>query len=145
MSETMHPRSTVVLKALSLSLILSFAAWPQTPTGEIVGTVVDQTGAVVAGGTVVITNTATGIARTLTTNASGVYSAPALTPGNYSVRISLTGFTSSLRSNVAVGVGQVSRQDFSLAVGDMNQSVEVQAMATTLDTETTTIGTVIEN
>jgi hypothetical protein len=99
----------------------------------------------VAGAAVVVANAAIGVTRSLTTNASGVYSAPALTPGAYSVRVSLTGFTSSLRSNVAVGVGQVNRQDFSLAVGDMNQSVEVQALATTLDTETTTIGTVIEN
>ena len=145
MSDTMQSRSIVALKVLSLSLILSCAAWSQTPTGEIVGTVSDPTGAVVAGGTVVLTNMATGVTRSLTTNASGVYDAPALIPGTYSVRVTLTGFTSSLRSNVEVGVGQVNRQDFSLSVGDMNQSVEVQAMASTLDTETTTIGTVIEN
>ena len=145
MSESARIKCLVTLKVLSLFLLLSFAAWPQTPTGEIVGTVVDQTGAVVAGATVVVTNTATGVARSLTTNASGVYDAPALTPGTYSVRVALTGFTSSLRSNVEAGVGQVNRQDFSLSVGDVNQSVEVQALASTLDTETTTIGTVIEN
>ena len=145
MPEMTRSRCRVVLRVLSLSLIFSLAAWSQAPTGEIVGTVLDQTGAVVAGGTVVVTNAATGVSRSLTTNASGVYSAPALTPGTYSVRVTLTGFTSSLRSNVEVGVGQVNRQDFSLSVGDVNQSVEVQALATTLDTETTTIGTVIEN
>ena len=145
MFESARLKCASVLKVLTLSLLLSFAAWPQAPTGEIVGTVVDQTGAVVAGGAVVVTNTATGVTRSLTTNASGVYDAPALTPGIYSVKVSMTGFTSSLRSNVEVSVGQVSRQDVSLTVGDMSQSVEVQALASTLDTETTTIGTVIGN
>jgi len=135
----------VLSLSLMLSLILSLAAWSQEPTGQIIGTVTDQTGAVVAGGTVVVTNTATGVARNLATNSAGVYTAPALTPGTYSVRVSLTGFTSSLRSNIDVGVGEVNRQDFSLQVGDMNQSVEVQALAAALDTETTTIGTVIED
>jgi len=92
---------------LALSLFLSFAAWPQTPTGEIVGTVADQTGAIVGGATVKIANAATGVSRSLTTNASGVYDASALTPGTYSVRVTMTGFTSSLRSNVELGVGQV--------------------------------------
>jgi hypothetical protein len=145
MFESARLKCSAVLKVLSLSLFLSFAAWPQAPTGEIVGTVADPTGAVVAGATVVVANAATGVTRSLTTNASGVYDAPALTPGAYSVRVTLTGFTSSLRSGIEVGVGQVNRQDFALAVGDMNQSVEVQALASTLDTETTTIGTVIEN
>ena len=55
----------------------------------------------------------------------------------------MKGFTSTVRSDIEVGVGQESRQDFSLALGDVNQSVEVTAVATALDTETTTIGTVI--
>ncbi|MGA2114007.1 MAG: carboxypeptidase-like regulatory domain-containing protein [Bryobacteraceae bacterium] len=127
----------------SLALFFSFAVWPQEPTGEIVGTVLDQTGATVTGAAVAITNLSTGVTRSLTSNSSGVYTAPALPPGTYSVRVTKTGFTSSVRSNVEVAVGQEVRQDFSLQVGDVNQSVEVSAVATALDTETTTVGTVI--
>ncbi len=130
---------------LCLIVLFSFAAWSQGPTGEIVGSIADQTGAVVPSATVVITNMATGVARSITSNASGVYDAPGLTPGTYSVRVTETGFASSLLSNIVVSVDQVTRQNISLQIGDVNQSVEVQAMATTLDTETTTIGTVIEN
>jgi len=57
----------------------------------------------------------------------------------------MRGFKSSVTSNIQVGVGQVIREDFSLELGDVNQSVEVAAVATALDTETTTIGTVIGN
>jgi len=53
------------------------------------------------------------------------------------VRVALTGFTSSLRSNVEAGVGQVNRQDFSLSVGDVNQRRGAGA-GVDLDTETTT-------
>src|ERR1035441_2284870 len=145
MLNSTRSRGSAVLKVLSLSFTLALAAWSQAPTGEIVGTVADQTGALVARPAVVVSNTATGAARPLTTNASGVYDAPALNPGVYLVRVTLTGFTSSVRSDIEVGVGQVSRQDFALAVGDMNQSVEVKALASALDTETTAIGTVIGN
>jgi hypothetical protein len=134
-----------MLRVLSLSAFLSLAAWSQEPTGEIVGTIADPTGAVVSGGAVAITNTSTGVARRLLSNSSGVYAAPALTPGTYSVRVTMTGFTTSVRSNIEVGVGQVIREDFSLQLGDVNQSVEVSAVATALDTETTTVGTMIEN
>ena len=91
MLNSTRSRGSAILNVLSLSLTLSFAAWSQAPTGEIVGTVVDQTGAVVSGGTVMVTNAATGVTRSLTTNAAGVYDAPALTPGIYSVRVAHEG------------------------------------------------------
>jgi hypothetical protein len=130
-------------KALFLAALLSFTAWSQDPTGEILGTIVDPSGAVISGATVTVTNTSTGVSRNLTSNSAGVYTAPALTPGIYSVRVAIKGFTSNIRNNIEVAVGQEVRTDFSLQVGDVNQSVEVNAVATALDTETTTIGTVI--
>ncbi len=145
MSPITHHRCLAKEKIWFLSLLLPLFAGAQTPTGEIIGTVADPTGAVVAGTTVVITNTATGVSRSITTNGSGIFDAPALTPGVYSIRVTMSGFMADVRSNVTVAVGEVTRQDFSLQIGDVNQSVEVQALATTLDTETTTIGTVIEN
>jgi len=138
-------KGSVISKVFFLAALLSFAAWPQEPTGEIVGTILDQTGAVVSGATVAVTNTSTGVARTITSNSSGVYAAPALTPGSYTVRVTMKGFKSSVTSNIEVAVGKVIREDFSLEIGDVNQSVEVAAVATALDTETTTIGTVIGN
>jgi hypothetical protein len=120
------------------------AAWAQGPAGEITGTVLDISGGVVAGATVTITNTATNLQRTQTTNASGVYDAPALPPGAYSVKVNMTGFKSEVRSNVELQVAQVARLDFSLQPGEVTETVEVQGQAATLDTENSTIGTVIE-
>jgi hypothetical protein len=97
----------------------------------------------VSGATVIVTNTATGVERTLSSNSAGVYTAPALTPGTYSVRVTMRGFTSTVRSNVDVAVGRSIRLDFALQLGDVNQSVEVSAASVLLDTESTTIGTVV--
>src|SRR6516225_6427728 len=60
-----------------VALISVAVAWAQTPTGEILGTVLDPTGAVVSGAVITITNTSTGVERKLATNSAGVYTAPA--------------------------------------------------------------------
>ncbi len=145
MSKRTSVRCSGLLRIVSLLALFSLLAWSQEPTGEILGTVADATGAVVGGAAVTVTNTSTGVARNLTTNSAGTYIAPALTPGIYSVRVAMKGFTASVRNNIEVAVGQEIREDFSLQVGDISQSVEVNAVATALDTETTTIGTVIGN
>src|SRR5215469_796072 len=132
------------VRRLGLAMIVSLTlAWTQTPTGEILGTVLDPTGAVVSGAVITVTNTSTGVERKLATNSAGVYTAPALPPGTYSVRVTIKGFRSSFRSNIDVTVGQEIRVDFSLELGDVSESVQVSAAAAALDTETSTIGTVI--
>ena len=145
MSAPARPRYSGLLKVVSFIALLSSLAWSQEPTGEIIGTVLDPSGAVVSGAAVTVTNTSTGATRTLTSNSAGVYIAPALTPGIYSVRVTMRGFITNVRNNVEVAVGQQIRMDFSLQLGDVNQSVEINAVSTALDTESTTIGTVINN
>jgi hypothetical protein len=131
---------------VSLSLFVwSCALLAQGPTGEITGSVTDASGGVVSGATVSITNRDTGIQRGVATSAAGIYSAPALPPGTYSVRVNLTGFKSDVRNGIELQVNQVARLDFSLQVGNVSDTVEVQASAATLDTENSTIGAVIEN
>src|SRR5258708_11482332 len=78
--EVTHVKSVLVLFALS------FAVCAQTPTAEITGAVSDSTNAVVSGATVTITNLGTNLQRVLKTNTSGIYDAPGLPPGVYSVR-----------------------------------------------------------
>jgi hypothetical protein len=126
-------------------LVALCSTWTQTPTAEITGTVSDPTNAVVAGATVTITNRATNVQRVLATNSAGVYDAPSLIPGVYSVRVTMAGFKAEVRNNIEVQVDQVARLNFTLEVGNVSETVEVQAAAPALETETTTIGTVIEN
>jgi hypothetical protein len=125
--------------------LFSLSIWAQGPTGQIIGTVTDPSGGLIAGAAVTITNTGTNVQRAVTTNSSGIYDAPALPPGVYSVKVAMSGFRSEDRTNIELQVDQVARLDFSLQVGNVAETLEVRAAAPTLDTESTTVGTVIEN
>ncbi len=129
---------------LSLALLAN-GAFAQSATGDITGSVADSTGASVAGATVTISNPATGANRSLVTNDQGIYSAPALNPGVYTVKVEKTGFQAQSRAGVELQVGQTANLDFALSVGNVSEVVEVTGGAPVLDTETTSVGTVIEN
>jgi hypothetical protein len=110
----------------------------------ITGEVTDQSGAAAPTATVTATNTATGVARTTSTNNSGVYSFPDLAPGTYQVKVAAPGFETMVKTNIELQVQQTARIDFSLNVGQASQTVEVRANAQLLSTEDATVGTVIE-
>src|ERR1700733_369232 len=97
----------LLLLALSLTLLntsLPVAGQTTVGSGSITGLVNDPTGAVVSGARIAITNTATNLAITLTSNSSGAYTSGALTPGQYRVQVSAKGFSSvSEVVNVLVG------------------------------------------
>lgn len=131
--------------AASALLVFSVAGLAQGPTAEISGAAQDPSGAVLAGVVVTVTNPATNTQRTSTTNAAGTYSLPALPPGVYNMKAELTGFSAQTRNGIELQVGQVARIDISLQVGNVTESVNVTGGAPVLDTETTSIGTVIEN
>jgi len=103
-------------------------------TGSIVGTVTDQSGAVVGGAKVAITNAATGQSVELMTNSSGYFNSGALTPGTYKVTISSKGF-STLATNTTVQVGNTSTVNPRLALGQETQTIEVQATQVAVNTE----------
>jgi hypothetical protein len=132
------------MRFFAISTLFS-VLWSQAPTGGITGTVTDGTGAIVAGATVTIKNTATNAQRTAASNEAGAYNIPSLPPGPYTVRVEMKGFTSQVRSDIDLQVGQVARLDFSLQVGNVQEVVEVSGQAPTIDTDTSAVGTVIEN
>ncbi len=129
----------------AITILLSGLIWAQAPTGEITGTVTDASGAVVGGATVTVTNPGTNASRQVKTNTAGVYDLPALTPGRYNLKVEMTGFTTQVRSDIDLQVGQVARLDFPLQVGSVTETIEVTGGAPVLETETTAIGTVVEN
>jgi len=130
--------------SLLLSLLLG-AAWAQNPTGQITGTINDQSGAVIAGAVVTAQNKATNLTRTSTTNEEGVFNIPALPPGVYDVTVDAKGFPKQVRAGVEIQVGVASRLDFSVAVGNVAETIRVEGGAPLIQTETTEIGQVIEN
>src|SRR5690348_124838 len=124
----------LVALLFGLCFLLSGPLFAQVNTGRILGTVTDQTGGVIAGAMVTVTNTETGVARTLTTNQSGEYAAPDLIPGTYSVRVAAMGFQNSQQQNITVGVGQSTRADAQLTPGQVTQTIEVTAAAPLINT-----------
>src|SRR3989441_5313129 len=104
-------------------------ATAQVNTATISGTLRDESGAVLPGAAVTVQNQDTGISRSLTTNETGRYTAPALGLGNYQVSVQLPGFQSQVRSGIALTVGREPVVDFTLAVGAVTQTVEVKGEA----------------
>jgi hypothetical protein len=125
-----------VLLLLGLSLTRGSAYLPaQTATGSILGTVADQTGAVVAGVTVTVTSSATGTSRTIKTTESGTYSAIALVPGTYLLTYEQTGFGKGQQA-LTVPVGVTVNGDFTMPLASASSSVVVTAdSAVALNTE----------
>ena len=108
-------------------LLLCGAASAQTFRGTILGTVTDSTGAAIAGATVTVKNTGTGLTRVVTTGDDGSYSVPELPIGNYTVSVEKTGFKSALVSGVVVQVAVQRRVDVALQPGQLAQTVQVSA------------------
>ncbi len=99
--------------------------------GEITGTVTDSSGAVAAGASVTLLNTATSQARKVSTNEGGNYTIPFVPPGVYEVRVQKDGFKSATRSEVRVQVADSVRVNFTIEVGSVTESIEVQGRGRT--------------
>jgi hypothetical protein len=107
--------------------------------GTISGRVTDASGAAIPNAQVSLTNAATGVARTITTNAQGIYSAPNLLPGNYEARVSTPGFQTAIQSGITVEVGTQQALNFAMKVGAINETVEVTAVTSDLQLTTSAI------
>jgi hypothetical protein len=126
-----------------LSLLLAATLSAQTNTAIIGGTVLDPTGASIAGASVVIDNPATGVRHEVQTNSSGVFSVPQLQPGEYTVLVSKNGFETVRNSGVTVVIDQVANLSILMKVGATQQTVEVSGATALIETSTAGLGTVI--
>lgn len=133
-----------ILMAILVLLITPSALHAQTDTARIVGTVVDTTGAVVSGATILITNVQNGATITVTSGASGDFAASALQPGNYKAEVRAAGFA-SLVQDFKLDVSQVQAINFKLPIGQQTTSIEVTDAAPIVQTETSTTGLVIND
>src|SRR5690348_9101038 len=134
-----------LLKVLCLVLVLSFGAlqqkaWAQGAVGTLNGTVMDPSGAVVPGATVIATNTSTGVASKTTTTSAGAYTLPYLPYGTYSIKASAPGFQTAESSNIILRVAQVLTVNMRLSVGQVTQQVEVSDTPELLETGSAEIG-----
>ena len=132
------------LTAISVSLLLALfggtLAFAQRDLGTVTGTVTDPSGAAVPNAKVTILNVATNVAYDTVTNASGVYSRPALTPGTYSVTVEAAGFQRAQQPGIIVAPGEPVSVNITLKVGNATETVVVEATAPLLQTESPALG-----
>ncbi len=126
-----------------LCLLLPAALPAQFENGSILGTVHDSSGALVSGAAVKVTNLATAVVSTGTTNASGTYEVPNLRVGQYDVLVAHPGFADATATNIAVTVAGRQRIDLTLAVGAAATTVEVSGVSLQVETETSERGQTI--
>lgn len=133
----------------SALIIVSCALIPnsvlaQTSYGGVVGTVTDSAGAVIAGAQVRLTNKGTNAEQTAVTGTAGTYTFINLNPGAYSITVTNKGFKSATNSQLDVTIGGTTRADLALQVGDVSESVTVSTANTDIQTDSASLGGVIE-
>jgi hypothetical protein len=136
-----HSRS--VLRLVVAAALFCVAAWvhaQNTTSCAITGTVTDASGAVVPGVQVSVTNQATNVSATVTTNGTGYYTAENLASGDYSVTTHKLGFKSQVVKDIHLDPGQRRGADLKLAVGDVSATVQVEADAVAAQTESAELG-----
>jgi hypothetical protein len=130
---------------LSLLLLVSISLFAQADRGSISGMVTDNSGAVVPGITLTLQNQATNLTYSATASDTGAYSFLNLPVGTYDLTAAAKGFQRSQAKGIPVQVNQQARVDIRLQVGEVNQTIEVQAQTAMIQTESTDVGTVIDN
>ncbi len=121
--------------ALALIALAPFTADAQVLYGSVVGNVKDTSEAAVAGATVTITNSLTGVSREAVTNEAGGYSFPNVPGGAYELKVTKEGFATFTQPQVGVTINNITRADVTLKVGAVTETVTVAAETAALQTD----------
>src|SRR5208283_1748480 len=134
---------------VSLALCLLLLIFPSGLGAQglsgVTGTITDQTGAVVPGAKITLTNVATGVKSYATTTGAGTYTITDLIPGAYSARVEKQGFATRVTTGVYVDVSRTTTVDADLSMGTATETIEVTIPEISLETTQPQLGTVIEN
>jgi len=133
----------VALAAL-LVVVIGATAWAQA-TAQMSGTVRDESGAVLPGVTVTVTQIDTGFTRTVVTEGEGSYVMPNLPTGPYRLEVSLQGFRTYVQTGIVLQVGATPTVNAVLAVGNLEETVSVEAATPLVDVQSAGISEVVEN
>ncbi|HZU42652.1 MAG TPA: carboxypeptidase-like regulatory domain-containing protein, partial [Terriglobales bacterium] len=145
-SFSIDPGRAVPTLAAALCLYLcSLPALAQTYNGRVLGTVTDQSGAVVVGANIDVTDVQRGTTRSAVTGAAGDYVVPSVPPGVYKIAVRATNFRSVERPNVQVEVAQDARVDFTLQPGQASETVVVTEEVPLINTTSSTLGGTLSN
>ena len=126
-----------------LTILLAPSAWPQTSTATVSGTVRDQTGAVIPGASVILTNTKTNVAAKTVTNEVGFYIFPGTLPGPYLLAVEASGMQ-KFEGSLNVQVQQSAVVDVTMKVGQTLVELAVADVTPLVQTDTPALGHVLE-
>ncbi len=138
----MRHRICTCLLALSF---LAVTGLSQNIRGTILGSVHDESGAIVRGAKVTVKQTSTGLTRQESTNDSGEYLFAQLPVGTYNITAEQPGFKKLERNNVLLQVDDKLRVDLTLSVGAVTETLAVEASAPVINTDSATVGNVVDN
>src|SRR5437016_3019617 len=134
-----------VCTAFLAVVLFSVGVWAQAvSTAQITGTVKDQSGAVLPGAEVTVTQTDTGVSRNVVSDETGTYTLPNLPIGPYKLEVSLPGFRTYVQTGIVLQVNSNPAIHVVLGVGQVTETVEVHASATMVETQSTGVGRVVD-
>ncbi len=131
--------------AALLLLATASSCLGQGITGSITGIVSDSTGAAIPGATVTVRDVATNAVHTVTTSEVGSYTVTQLPPGQYTVTVSKANFKGYKQNAITLSIDQVAQINAELTVGGTDQTVEVTSTGPTIQTEDSSVGSVIDS
>jgi hypothetical protein len=137
-------RRQCVFACLALCLLSLSTRAQVAGVATIQGVVTDNSGAILVGAEVQVTNIETGVSLKAVTNEDGLYRLSSFSPGRYSIEARAKGFAPARLTEVRLEVGQTARIDLTLIIGNVNETVEITAQSTLLNSETTDVGQVID-
>src|SRR5882724_2957773 len=136
--------SSVAVFLASICVIFLPVLHAQVERASIIGRITDSTGAAMAGVEVTVTNEATNTSVRVSSDDTGAFTAVNLIPGSYSVNASSKSFRPVVFRNFVLQVGQSARLDITMELGNVEQTVEVLGATPLLQTESASVGQVIE-
>ena len=124
-------------------LALACGAFAQVQNGQLTGTVTDPTGAAIANAKVSVTNQATNLSVSTTTNASGNYTVKELPVGTYKLTIEASGFKTVSNTDLTINAGTIAHADFKMTMGQTKEVIEVSGEVSAVNTEDSKLATTV--
>ncbi len=129
---------------LGIILILSSSSSAQVETATVSGVITDQSGGVVVGAEVRVTNVDTNVTSTTTSNRSGVYLVTGLKPGRYRIKVKKEGFKGIDLTDLVLNVQASINRNFALELGSVSESISVEGGVSLVNTTDASVGTVVD-
>jgi hypothetical protein len=132
-----------IVLAFVAGFVLCTSLAAQVSTAELAGVVTDSSGGSIVGAKVTVANADTGFSREASSDATGSYIFTLLLPGTYNLSVEARGFRKHVQSGISLEVNQRARLDVSMQVGQVSETVEVAAAAPLLESQSSSLGSVI--